>query len=125
MRVLVASSLAVRAPSFASLRAAKAHCDLSDRLEDTASILQHSGPYDAAVLELTAPQEIQALRSTLRAIRARELCLAAVVVCDALAAEDEASLLTAGADDVLHWRMRDAALKQRLQALVRRSLGHV
>ena len=124
MRLLLTSSLATRSPLFVSLQDAETRCDLADDLEEATSILQHSGPYDAAVLELAAPREIERLRSALRAIRIRSLCQAAIVVCDPPSVEDEVSLLAAGADDVLSRPVQAAALTHRLRALIRRSLGH-
>ncbi|TCZ57969.1 winged helix-turn-helix domain-containing protein [Roseicella aquatilis] len=97
---------------------------MADQFDEAASVLQHSGPYDAAVFELAGPDNLDAVRAALRAIRARGLSLPVIIVAD-LAAEEEVSLLGAGADDVLGRHARPDAIRHRLRAILRRSLGHL
>jgi two-component system, cell cycle response regulator CtrA len=122
--LLLTSSIAQRSRLFAGLNCAETRCDLTHDIEEAPSVLQHSGPYDAAILELAAPGELEALRSALRVIRARGLSLPVVVVCDPPGAAEEVSLLTVGADDVLCRPVLAADLRHRMRALLRRSLGH-
>jgi two-component system cell cycle response regulator CtrA len=122
MRILLASATPDRLPLMRALLAQGMLCDLADRFDEVPSILQHSGPYDAAVLDVGRPGP--EAHATLRAIRNRGLKLPAVVICGPLSAEEEVATLHAGADDVLTRPVRMPVLHGRLQVMLRRCLGH-
>lgn len=123
MNILLASSYADRSTVWTSLHK-QFQFGFVDRLEDAPSILQHSGPYDGAVLEPSLPSERESLHHALREIRGRGLRLAVVVVCDQPTPEDEATLLQLGADDVQARSVHPVVLRNRMMAMQRRSLGH-
>jgi two-component system cell cycle response regulator CtrA len=122
MRILLASATPDRIPLMRALSAQGMLCDLADRFDEVPSILQHSGPYDAAVLDVGRPGA--EAHGVLRAIRNRGLKLPAVVICGPLSVEEEVGTLHAGADDVLIRPVRIPVLHGRLQVMLRRCLGH-
>jgi two-component system cell cycle response regulator CtrA len=122
MRILLGSPDQDRAGLLRSLGADGRIAELADPFGEIASIAQHSGPYDVVVLSVTDCRT-QALPA-LREIRRRGMRLPVMVVAATLNAEDEQQALHLGADDVLARPVAVPVLVARLQAMVRRTLGH-
>lgn len=99
------------------------HCDQAESLDDLASVLSLSGPYDALVLQVDGAAH--AAQGPVCDLRRRGLDVPVAVLCSRppLPAEEEA-LLHGGADDVLHDPIHLRVLLARLQALARRASGH-
>ncbi|MDN3565402.1 response regulator transcription factor [Paeniroseomonas aquatica] len=123
MHILLASLSTSTTTLVAGLADLGIRCDEIDQLDDLASVLALSGPYDALLLRLDGPTgEAQAAVCDLRR---RGLAVPVAILCgrSPLPAEEEA-LLHAGADDVLHNPIHLRVLLARLQALARRARGH-
>ncbi len=122
MRILLGSPDQDRAGLLRSLGAEGRLAELSDPYADLPSIAQHTGPFDVAVLSVASCRE-QAL-PVLREIRRRGLRLPVLILAGHLEPDEEHEALNAGADDVLARPVQMPILIARLQALVRRTLGH-
>lgn len=96
--------------------------ELAEPFAEVAEIAQHHGPYDVALLAV-ADAGLQAMPA-LREIRRRGLRLPVLILAARLDRQTEQEALHAGADDVLARPVPAALLVARLQALVRRALGH-
>ncbi|WP_372621846.1 response regulator transcription factor [Falsiroseomonas sp.] len=96
--------------------------ELADPFEDLPAIAQHSGPFDVALLSV-ASCRAQVI-APLREIRRRGLGLPVVILASHFDPEAEQEALHAGADDVLGPMVPTPLLVARLQAVVRRALGH-
>jgi len=123
MHILLASLASSSAALATGLGMLGVHCDDTDTLDDLASVLALSGPYDALVLRVDGPK--QEAQSAVCELRRRGLGVPVVILCSRppLPADEEA-LLHAGADDVLHDPLHLRVLLARLQALARRARGH-
>ena len=123
MHILLASLSTSPAPLVAGLGGLGIRCDATDTLDDLASVLALSGPYDALVLRMDGPTA-EAL-AAICDLRRRGLAVPIAILCGRTPqpAEEEA-LLHAGADDVLHNPIHLRVLLARLQALARRARGH-
>jgi len=97
-------------------------CDEATSLRETAQIAQHSGPFDAVVLQVT--DAVAEALPVLRAIRSRGLSLPVVIVCGKLRVEEEQEAFSLGADDVLTTPISVQLLIVRLRAIQRRTFGH-
>ena len=123
MHVLLASPTAAPSTLAAGLAGLGVRCDDTDALDDLASIIALSGPYDALVLRVDGPmRDAQAAVCELRR-RGHSLPIAILCGRTPQPAEEEA-LLHAGADDVLQNPLHLRVLVARLQALARRARGH-
>jgi len=98
-------------------------CDLAAPFNEVAAIAQHSGPYDVVLLEAAeiGPQVL----SLLRDMRCRGLRVPVILLAAALTPERELEALELGADDVLASPVHLPLLQARMQAILRRGLGHV
>ena len=110
-----------RAGLRARLAADGRRVDIADPVEELPAIAAHSGPFD--VIVLAAPSCAQAL-PLVRETRRRGLRLPLLVLAARTTPHGEEELLHAGADDVLASPAPLPLLLARLQALVRRALGH-
>jgi two-component system, cell cycle response regulator CtrA len=122
MRVLLASTAAGPATLQAGLTDQGCVCDIAEGLQDLASILSLSGPYDMVILDVAAAdRDAQAVVRGLR----REGCVhPAIILCGRLEAMAEEAILHAGADDVVLHPVRLPVLHARMQALMRRVRGY-
>jgi two-component system, cell cycle response regulator CtrA len=91
--------------------------------DDVGSVAQHSGPYDAVLLDVQHAHD--GLYAALRDLRRRGLRMPALVVARGLTAEEESEALHLGADDVLVRGTMPGVIAARLRAVQRRTLGHV
>ena len=96
--------------------------DLAEPFGELAEIAQHHGPYDVVLLAVVGCRA-QAM-PPLREIRRRGLRLPVLILAAHLDEQAERDALHAGADDVLARGVPMPLLVARLQALVRRALGH-
>jgi two-component system cell cycle response regulator CtrA len=95
--------------------------DLAEPYDDIPAIAEHSGPFDLIVLAVPG---CAAALPVLREIRRRGLDLPVLVLAARTDPEAEGAALHAGADDVLASPAPFPLLMARLQALLRRALGH-
>lgn len=97
-------------------------CDLAAPFSEAAAIAQHSGPYDVVLLETAeiGPQVLTLLRD----MRRRGLRMPAILLASAPTPEGELEALELGADDVLTSPVHLPVLQARMQAVLRRGLGH-
>lgn len=121
MHILLGSHDNDRAGLRTRLAAAAGRVDLADPVEELPAIATHSGPFD--VIVLTAATCAQAL-PLVRETRRRGLRLPLLVLAGRTDPETEGEALHAGADDVLASPAPLPLLVARLQALLRRTLGH-
>jgi two-component system cell cycle response regulator CtrA len=122
MRILLGSPDRDRAGLLRSLGAEGRLADLAEPFDDVPSIAQHNGPFDVVVLAVASCRD-QA-QPVLREIRRRGLKVPVLILAGHLEQEEEQEALNAGADDVLARPIPMPLLVARLQALVRRTLGH-
>ncbi len=122
MRVLVLSPNTPSDRLLAGLRADGLVCDAAHDLNDLASAMALSGPYDLVVLDLVSldPDAHRAIRALRRGGSAHPV----LVVCARLEPRDEEAALHSGADDVLRHPLSFPVLHARIQALVRRARGY-
>lgn len=97
-------------------------CDLAEPFAETAAIAQHSGPYDMVLLDV-ADMRLQAF-AVLREMRRRGVRTPVIVISPGASPEEEKTALELGADDVLSRPLHVAVLQARMQAILRRGLGH-
>lgn len=122
MRVLLASAASHSGSLQAGLMELGVVCDPAEDTRELGPILALSGPYDLLIIDAVAPQrEIQAV---IRGLRRDGSMHPIIVLCRRLAAEEEETLLHAGADDVLLHPLRLSVLHARMQALLRRARGY-
>jgi two-component system cell cycle response regulator CtrA len=122
MHVLLATTVG-KSPELQRCLSQEGHgCDLAEPFAEVASIAQHSGPYDVVVLDV-ADARLQAF-AALRELRRRGLRMPVVVITNSISVEDEQTALNLGADDVLIRPVRAPVLIARMQAILRRGLGH-
>jgi len=122
MRILLGSPDHDRAGLLRSLGAEGRVAELAEPYADLPGIAQHHGPFDVIVLAVPSCRD-QAL-PVLREARRRGLQIPILVLAGHLEQEEEQDALHAGADDVLARPIAIPLLIARLQALVRRALGH-
>jgi two-component system cell cycle response regulator CtrA len=122
MRILLGSPDRDRAGLLRSLGAEGRVADLAEPFADLPAITQHNGPFDVVVLAVAGCRD-QAL-PVLREIRRRGLRVPVLILAGQLDQDEEQEALHAGADDVLARPVPMPTLIARLQALVRRALGH-
>ncbi|MBV1798394.1 response regulator transcription factor [Siccirubricoccus sp. G192] len=122
MRVLLASHAANPTTLQNGLADHGCVCDTAEGLQDLASVLSLSGPYDMVILDVATPdREVQAAVRGLR----REGCVHPVIIlCARPDAMAEEAILHAGADDVVLHPVRLPVLHARMQALMRRARGY-
>jgi two-component system cell cycle response regulator CtrA len=94
----------------------------ADPFEELPAIAQHSGPFDVVLLSVASCRG-QAI-GPLREIRRRGLGLPVVILASRSDPETEQEALHAGADDVIGPMVATPLLVARLQAMMRRVLGH-
>ncbi|MBL6457983.1 response regulator transcription factor [Belnapia sp. T6] len=123
MHILLASPSANSTLLVNGLASLGVRCDDTDTLDDLASVIAHSGPYDALVLRIDGA--LRDAQTAVAELRRRGLTVPVAVLCGRTPqpAEEEA-MLHAGADDVLHNPIHLRVLQARLQALARRARGH-
>jgi two-component system cell cycle response regulator CtrA len=121
MQILLGSHDGDRAGLLRRLAAEGRRADLAEPFPEIAAIAEHSGPFDLVILAV--PGCADALPA-LRDIRRRGLGLPVLVLAARTDPEAEGAALHAGADDVLAWPVPFPLLLARLQALLRRALGH-
>jgi two-component system cell cycle response regulator CtrA len=122
MRILLGSPDHDRAGLLRTLGAEGRIADLAEPFADLPAIAQHNGPFDVIVLAVASCHD-QAL-PVLREIRRRGLRLPVLILAGHLDQDEEQEALHSGADDVLARPVPMPVLTARLQALVRRALGH-
>lgn len=122
MRILLGSPDRDRAGLLRGLGTEGRIVDLAEPFSDLPAIAQHNGPFDLIVLAVGSCRD-QAIPA-LREIRRRGLRLPVVVLAGYLEPDEEQEALNAGADDVLSRPVPMPLLVARLQALLRRALGH-
>ncbi|MDQ1079544.1 two-component system cell cycle response regulator CtrA [Pseudoroseomonas cervicalis] len=122
MHILLASTMGQNPELHRSLSQDGHGCDLAEPFVEAPSIAQHSGPYDVVVLDV-ADARLQAF-AALREIRRRGLRMPVVIITNPISVEDEQTALNIGADDVLIRPVRAPVLIARMQAILRRGLGH-
>jgi len=97
-------------------------CDLAQPFAETAAIAQHSGPYDMVLLEVTDIR-LQAF-AVLREMRRRGVRTPVIAISPEISPEEEKTALELGADDVMFRPVHVPVLMARMQAILRRGLGH-
>jgi two-component system cell cycle response regulator CtrA len=122
MRILLGSPDQDRAGLLRSLGTEGRIAELAEPFNDLPAIAQHHGPFDVVVLAVASVRD-QALPA-LRDVRRRGLRLPVLILAGFLTQEEEQEALNAGADDVLTRPVPTPILTARLQAVVRRTLGH-
>jgi two-component system cell cycle response regulator CtrA len=120
MHVLVAST--AKSSDIATHVARYDHyCEMADCFAEVDSIAQHSGPYDIVLLQVANTAEaLPALRN----IRRRGLTMPVVLLAAASSPQEEQTAFNYGADDVLLQPIEPGVLIARMQAILRRGLGH-
>ncbi|MDO9711370.1 response regulator transcription factor [Paracraurococcus lichenis] len=123
MRIAIASDIAPTAELEAALAEHGVLCDAAESIADLPSVVALSGPYDLVLLRVGQP--LRSALPAIRELRRRGMTLPMIVACTGNAtAEEEESVLHAGADDVLFHPMRLSVLHARMQALARRARGY-
>ncbi|TCZ66717.1 winged helix-turn-helix domain-containing protein [Roseicella aquatilis] len=122
MRIAIASDAAPTTELEAALADLGVICDAAESIAELPSIVALSGPYDLVLLRVGQP--LRKVIPALRDMRRRGMTLPVIVACTGTAAaEEEESVLHAGADDVLFHPFRLSVLHARMQALSRRARG--
>lgn len=122
MRVLLASTASHSESLGLALSDQGIVCDRTEELDDLASILSLSGPYEIVILDVGQPER-EAL-AAIRGLRRSGSTHPILVLCTRLGAGEEETILHAGADDVILHPCRLPVLHARMQALVRRARGY-
>ncbi|KAA2212103.1 response regulator transcription factor [Teichococcus oryzae] len=122
MHILLASSLGAVSTLFDTLRRHGHGCDLAEPFLDAPSIAQHSGDYDCILVE-TANISRDGV-GMVRDIRRKGVRCPVLVLGARVSAEEEQAVLEAGADQVLTGPLHMPLLQARMQAVLRRCLGH-
>jgi two-component system cell cycle response regulator CtrA len=123
MRIAIASDTAPTTELEAALGGHGVLCDAAESIAELPSIVALSGPYDLVLLRVGQP--LRNLLPALRDLRRRGMTLPVIVVCAGhAAAEEEETVLHAGADDVLFQPLRLSVLHARMQAAARRARGY-
>jgi two-component system cell cycle response regulator CtrA len=122
MHILLASSAGPTTTLLDALRRQGHGCDLAEPFLDAPSIAQHSGDYDVLLIEAASPTRDGI--GLVREIRRKGVRCPVLVLSSRITPEDELLLLEAGADQVLAGPPLMPLLQARMQAVLRRSLGH-
>ncbi|MCI0752596.1 winged helix-turn-helix domain-containing protein [Teichococcus vastitatis] len=122
MHILLGSHLGSASVYRRALQQIGHSCDLAEALEDTPSAAQHSDHHDVILLEIGQldRQGLPLIRDTRRRGVQSPLMISAA----RLTAAEEQAALECGADQVLQGPPHPPLLNARLQAVLRRSLGH-
>ncbi|MFC3127624.1 winged helix-turn-helix domain-containing protein [Pseudoroseomonas globiformis] len=122
MHILLANGLSDTTGLADLLRHGGHGCDIAEPFTDAPLIAQHSSAYDFILIQTGSVMRQAA--AMVRDIRRRGVTTPILVLSPRIAAEEEQAVLESGADQVLAGPVLGSLLQARMQAVLRRSLGH-